>query len=134
MNVEAIQHEGRTFARLMRGGEWSEGLQFFSDDSDFLQVGKWSYPAGKELPAHYHNEVPRQVLKTQEVVYVVSGALEAHILTASGELVTKLHLSAGDLLVVLDGAHGYHILEDDTRVIEIKNGPYMGAEQDRTRI
>lgn len=134
MNSETIEHEGRVLARIVRGGGWEDGLQFHSDDDDYVQVGTWRYPAGKELLTHYHNPVSRQVEKTQEVIYVVSGALEARILTEEGEQVKAVVLRTGDLLAVLHGAHGYTILEDDTRVVEMKNGPYVGAERDRTRL
>ena len=45
-------------------------------------------------------------------------------------------LSAGDIdeaMALLRHGHGYEILENDTRVLEIKNGPYPGAERDRVR-
>ena len=35
---------------------------------------------------------------------------------------------------MLRGAHGYDILENGTQVLEVKNGPYVGAELDRKRI
>ena len=36
--------------------------------------------------------------------------------------------------MLLECGHGYTILSDDTKVIEIKNGPYLGADVDRRRI
>lgn len=35
---------------------------------------------------------------------------------------------------MMNGGYGYRILEDNTKVIEIKNGPYLGAEKDRRRL
>ena len=40
---------------------------------------------------------------------------------------------AGDILIMLEGGHSYEIMEDNTQVLEIKNGPYVGAELDRRR-
>ena len=37
-------------------------------------------------------------------------------------------------MICLEGGHGYEILEDNTRVLEIKNGPYPGPEKDRRRL
>ena len=31
------------------------------------------------------------------------------------------------------GGNGYDIMEDGTQVLEVKNGPYVGAEADRKR-
>jgi hypothetical protein len=39
----------------------------------------------------------------------------------------------GDILILLQGGHGYEILEDGTQVLEVKNGPYIGADLDRRR-
>lgn len=43
-------------------------------------------------------------------------------------------VKAGDILILLECGHGYKILEDNTKVLEIKNGPYLGADVDRRRI
>ena len=40
----------------------------------------------------------------------------------------------GDVVVLLWGGHGYSVLEDNTQVLEVKTGPYVGAELDRRRI
>ena len=39
----------------------------------------------------------------------------------------------GEMLILLESAHGYTILEEDTTVLEIKNGPFMGVEKDKTK-
>ena len=113
---------------------WGKGLSFFSEDSDFIQVGVWGYDKGIKLQPHIHNEVRREVLKTQEVIFVRSGSVAASIFDEEGNFVERLELSSGDTLVLLKGGHGYEILEDDTQVLEVKNGPYPGAEVDRRRI
>ena len=37
----------------------------------------------------------------------------------------------GDLAVFAYGGHGYEILEDDTQIIEAKNGPYIDVKTDK---
>ena len=46
----------------------------------------------------------------------------------------EFNASEGDVVILLRGGHGYDIIEDGTQVLEIKNGPYLGAEVDRRRI
>ena len=42
---------------------------------------------------------------------------------------------AGSIFLVRKGwVRLYRILQDDTQVLEIKNGPYVGAEADRKRL
>lgn len=112
---------------------WQDGLNFFSEDGDFIQVGAWGYGAGKELKAHIHNEVKREVLWTQEVLFVRSGKLRANVFNTKEEKVAELEVVAGDVIILLRGGHGYEILEDGTQVLEIKNGPYVGPDLDRRR-
>jgi len=70
---------------------WKGGLNFFSQDQEYVQVGSWGYDTGFEA-------------------------------------------GAGDVVILLRGGHGYDIIEDGTQVLEVKNGPYLGAEADRRRI
>ena len=113
---------------------WEEGLSFFSDDNDYIQVGTWGYDSPKELLAHTHNEVHRDVAWTQEVIFVKKGSIKAEIYDLSNKKIKDIICNVGDIIVLLRGAHGYHILEDDTQVLEVKNGPYVGADLDRVRI
>jgi hypothetical protein len=113
---------------------WQDGLNFFSNDEDFIQVGIWGYGAGKELKAHIHNEVKREVLWTQEVLFVRTGKLRANIFDTNENKVAELEVNAGDVIILLRGGHGYDILEEGTQVLEIKNGPYVGPDRDRRRL
>lgn len=135
MNVREVKEGDLVLARYVPAGEaWSGGLNFFSPDDDFIQVGTWGYESGKELKAHIHNEVPREVRWTQEVLYVRRGRILAHVFDTSEREVAKITAGEGDLLMMLRGGHGYEILEDGTQVLEVKNGPYVGPERDRRRI
>jgi hypothetical protein len=113
---------------------WKDGLNFYSNDDDFVQVGTWKYASGKKLLAHTHNECSRTVLWTQEVLYVRKGSLRAFIYNTKEELVSTILVAEGDLIILLRGGHGYDIVEDGTQVLEIKNGPYLGADVDRRRL
>jgi len=113
---------------------WKDGLNFFSQDEDFIQVGAWGYGAGKELKAHIHNKVKREVLWTQEVLFVRTGKLQANIFDTGETKLAELEVNAGDVIILLRGGHGYEILEEGTQVLEIKNGPYVGPDRDRRRL
>jgi hypothetical protein len=113
---------------------WKEGLNFFSSDDEYIQVGVWGYSKGKELRAHIHNEVKREVLWTQEVIFVKKGKLRANIYDTRANKIAELEVCAGDIIILLRGGHGYDILEEGTQVLEIKNGPYVGPDLDRRRI
>jgi hypothetical protein len=125
---------GHLLARHVTAAEWEKGgLQFFSDDDHYMQVGVWGYDSGKRLLAHTHNIVPRTVQRTHETLYVRKGKIEARIFNEKREPMQTLIVQEGDLLTLMWGGHGYTILEDGTQVLEVKNGPYVGAELDRVR-
>lgn len=121
-------------ARIISSEDWKEGLSFFSQDEDFIQVGTWVYQSGKKLAAHFHNKVERKITHTQEVIFVKQGKINAMVYDLNNVQIETAIVSAGEIIVLLNGGHGYDILEDNTQVLEIKNGPYPGAEADRTRL
>ena len=131
-----IKKDGKILARYIRASEaWGhDNLSFFSQDEEYIQAGSWNYNKGKKLLAHSHNEVERSVLFTQEVLFVKSGSLQAFIYDDDSNLVEEFTAYKDDILIMLSGGHGYEVLEDDTKVLEIKNGPYLGAEVDRDRL
>lgn len=120
-------------AKLIRDEDWKEGLHFFSEDCDFVQVGTWYYKKGKLLDNHVHNEVERTSNRTQEVVYVRKGKMLARIFDEEQNEVENIVLVEGDTLIILRGGHGYEILEDGTQILEVKNGPFPGVETDKRR-
>jgi uncharacterized cupin superfamily protein len=111
------------------------GLNFVTAKDAFLQVGTWGYDSGEVLLPHIHNKrVERIIDRTQELVHVVKGRLRARIFSEDEREIESLEMHAGDTLALFAGGHGYEILEDGTRVLEVKNGPYVGPESDRRRI
>lgn len=135
MAIREIKDGEHMLARHVTADEWDKGdLSFFSQDPEFLQVGMWNYDYGKRLLAHTHNDVPRTFQRTHETLYVRKGRVEARIFNEGRELVETLTVGEGDILTLMSGGHGYTILENGTQVLEIKNGPYLGATQDRVRI
>ncbi|MCZ4696349.1 hypothetical protein DWB61_16920 [Ancylomarina euxinus] len=133
MAIKEIIQDGIVLARHIPNEDWKEGLGFYSKDEEFIQVGTWGYDSGKELLKHIHNEVERKVRRTQEVLYIRKGKISAKIYDLHENFIEELFVSEGDTLILLDSGHGYTILEDNTQVLEVKNGPYLGADIDRRR-
>ncbi|MCB8566632.1 cupin domain-containing protein [Fusobacterium ulcerans] len=131
--IKEIRKNNEILARHITGDEIKEGLSFFSNDNEYIQVGSWNYNNGKELLKHIHNEVTREAKRTQEVLYIIAGKIEAEIYDLEKSLIETIIVNEGDILILLESGHGYKILEEGTKVLEIKNGPYLGAEIDRRR-
>ena len=133
MEIREIKDNSTRLA-IYIGRKWEEGLHFFSKDNDFQQVGVWTYNTGRKLLQHKHIEALRSINRTQEVIFVRSGKVRADIYGMDDQFIESVNLVRGDILILLNGGHGYEILEDNTQVLEIKNGPYLGPEKDRIRI
>jgi hypothetical protein len=129
--MEVITDSAETLAIIRRAADWAPGLTFCTPDHLFVQVGCWHYPAGKMLRAHAHKAHPRVADKTQEAVLVLSGSMKVFLFSSRKERLTEFVLHAGDFAVLANGGHGYEILEDNTRVFEVKNGPFVSVEKDK---
>lgn len=133
MEMLEFKHNEEVVARYIPSGAWTDGLGFYSQENESIQVGTWQYDKGKELQKHRHRIVERAIARTQEVLFIVSGSVKAKIYTLDEKFLDEVILSKGDTLILLNCGHGYEILLDNTKVLEVKNGPYPGAEADRKR-
>lgn len=131
--VEVKDENGFTLAIIHRKDDWRDGLDFITEDKDFLQVGTWNYDKDKKLDRHHHNHLERTCSITQECVIILSGSMNVEVFDLEKCFVSQFVLEQGDLGIFLHGGHAYQILEDNTRIVECKNGPFLGVELDKTR-
>ena len=118
---------------VYRDGDWVKGLNFLTPDDMFIQVGSWWYNKGKVLDSHVHNEFERSAFRTQEMTYVKKGSMLVKLFDEKHNYLEEYTLNSGDLAVFAYGGHGYEILEDDTQIIEAKNGPFTDVNTDKVK-
>ncbi|MCK4727142.1 MAG: hypothetical protein KAT29_15120, partial [Anaerolineales bacterium] len=70
----------------------------------------------------------RHIVGTSEVLVVKKGRCQIDIYNDAQELVATRELRAGDVLLLVSGGHGFHMLED-TVFLEIKQGPYIELDE-----
>ena len=126
-------HNGKILAIVYREEDWIEGLNFITPDTLFIQVGSWWYQKGKKLDSHVHNEFERVATRTQEMTYVKNGSMKVLLYDENCNYLKDFVLKKGDLAVFAFGGHGYEILEDNTQIIESKNGPFVDVETDKVK-
>jgi quercetin dioxygenase-like cupin family protein len=131
--MKIVKNENKVFCVVHSPKDWKEGLDFLTDDGHSVQVGTWWYQAGKVLDRHYHNQFERSAPITMEVIIVIQGALEIDIYDEQQKLVSTFNAKKGDIVIFGYGGHGYRVLADNTKIIEVKNGPFLGVERDKTR-
>ncbi len=131
MQQELIKDKNKILVLILRNGNFSEGLNFYTKDEDFIQVATWNYNNGKKTIPHSDKIIKRTAKRTQEVIYVKTGKIKAEIYNDKGRLVKSSTLKTGDIAIIFAGGHAYEVWEDHTQVLEIKNGPYLGLEKDK---
>lgn len=133
MKIKDILYENKLYAFVCSLNNVNEGLEFLSNDNDFIQLGTWSYKKNYSTIPHYHLEHKKDSNLTQEIVLVHKGSLKCKIYTKDGKLIEEIDINEGELIVQIYGVHEY-IMNEDSIILEIKNGPYYGPEVDRKRI
>jgi hypothetical protein len=127
-HVERIFWDGRPLAYIIRA-EMSPQRTTFLTPSEFKQqVGFVVYPAGGEIQRHVHRRLERHLVGTSEVLIVRRGHCEIDIYNNERELVATHQLHQGDIMLMVDGGHGFRMIED-TVFLEVKQGPYTGLEE-----
>jgi hypothetical protein len=125
--IESIRHGSAELAIIIRASYVREGITFLTPNDYSQQLGYMNRRAGYRIAAHIHNAVPRAVTFTREVLVIKSGRLRVDFYCENGKYVESRILSAGDVILLAAGGHGFEMLED-TEMIEVKQGPYAGDE------
>ncbi len=131
--MKKIEHNGKIISIIYRDEDWTKGLNFITPDEMFVQVGSWWYDKGKVLDKHVHKDFDRVAKRTQECVYVRKGSMKVTLYKEDLSILDTFILNQGDLAVFAYGGHGYEILENDTQIIESKNGPFLDVETDKLK-
>ena len=128
---EEIVIDGHLCAIILPADFDEPGIQFFTSNDLSQQLASMSYSAGKVIPAHTHNLVRREVSYSQEALFIRKGKVRVDFYTQRQEYRKSRVLSAGDVILLIAGGHGFEVLED-LNMVEVKQGPYFG-DTDKTR-
>ena len=109
----------------------SEERRDLCPPGEYLQVACFSMPKGKTFKPHVHLPLQRWLDITQETWIVLSGEVLATFYDIDGTELCKRPLSPGDCSITFRGGHTYESMANDTRIYEVKTGPYYGQEKDK---
>jgi mannose-6-phosphate isomerase-like protein (cupin superfamily) len=126
---EDIVLDGALCAIVLRSSYDEKGIHFFTADELSQQLASMSYAPGKVIAAHTHNPLRREVLYTQEALFIRKGKLRVDFYSKAGDYHTSRILGAGDVILLIAGGHGFEVLEE-LNMVEVKQGPYAG-DQDK---
>lgn len=129
--IEKIVHLESLIALIIRSEFHKNGIEFFTPDSFSQQLGYMNRPTGYRIPPHVHNPVAREVIWTQEVLFIKSGKIRVDFYDDDKNYLESRILEKGDVILLAAGGHGFEMLEE-SEMIEVKQGPYCG-DKDKTR-
>ena len=126
--VENITWQGVPLAYIIRSHLNPAQTTFVTPPQFKQQVGFVVYSAGGEIQRHVHRPLERHLVGTSEVLIVRRGRCEIDIYNNERELVATRELCQGDIMLMVDGGHGFRMIED-TVFLEVKQGPYTGIDE-----
>ncbi|NPV55521.1 MAG: hypothetical protein HPY76_02450 [Anaerolineae bacterium] len=129
--IELLMDGEDVLALIIRATVDPHSTTFVTPDDFTQQAGFVVYPAGGHIPAHDHLPIQRALIGTAETLVVRRGRMEARIYDRRRRLNATRVLATGDVLMLVNGGHGFTMIED-TVLFEIKQGPYTGlVEKER---
>ena len=105
-----------------------------ADEHEILQVSAIQLAQGRVVKPHQHLPAERNTVGTQESWILWQGRVQVKLYDLDQVLVKEFELGAGDCMVLYRGGHSFTVLDNNTKLIEIKNGPYYGSEHDAKHI
>lgn len=129
--VEEVKKKSKLLAMIIRNDYDCDGVDFITPNEYSQQVAYMHHPTGKVIDAHVHNLVHRNVVMTQEVLFIKKGVLRVDFYDEYEDYLESKELHAGDIILLISGGHGFQVMEE-VEMIEVKQGPYAG-EEDKMR-
>jgi hypothetical protein len=126
--IENIASSGKPLCLIIRAEHEPDETKFLTSAELGLQVGFVVYSKGGEIHAHEHRPLMRHIRGTCEVLFIKKGRCVIDVYNDERTLEASRELRTGDTALILGGGHGVRMLED-TIILEVKQGPYMGAEE-----
>jgi hypothetical protein len=131
--IEKFFHNEKMLAIVIKGNFSNTGLNFFTPESFPLQLGIHLRKRNEEVAAHRHSHFHNlSQIPAQEFFYVERGQVEVGIYSDDDKLLKKPILNKGDM-ILLNCGHSITFLED-SKLIEVKQGPYRGKATEKEAI
>lgn len=129
--IERILCNNEVIAIIIRAQYNIDGISFFTPDDFSQQLGYMNRPEGYLIDPHIHNPVSREIVWTQEVLFIKTGEVRVDFYSGDKIYLESRILFSGDVILLSGGGHGLKMLKK-SEIIEVKQGPYCG-ELDKTR-
>lgn len=130
MALEIYEEAGVRYAEVIRVSETVDTTKFYSPAESSFQFGLLAHKAGFVEPAHYHKPFTREISDLQQMFVVQKGIVAVELFYDDKTLIAEVILNPGDAIVLIHGSHAIRVIED-MQCISVKQGPFLGDENDK---
>ena len=124
---ETLKLNNKIIAIIIRANFSKDGIEFFTPNNFSQQLGYMKRERGYHIEPHIHNSIAREVMLTQEILFIKSGKVRVDFYSDDKEYFESRILNNGDIILLANSGHGIVTLEE-SEIIEVKQGPYLEAE------
>ena len=110
--IETVKYGDALWAIIIRSDFKADGIQFFTKDSDTLQLGYMNRARRYLISPHIHRPVPRSVEYTHEVLFIRAGKVKVNFYDDDCVYRQSIILNQSDVILLMTGGHGFEMLED----------------------
>jgi hypothetical protein len=125
--IEEVASQDRLLAIIVRHDFVCQGIRFFTPPDFSQQLAYMKRPLGYKIEPHVHNLLRREVVHTQETLFVRRGRIRIDFYDDDRNQVSSRTVETGDVVLLVSGGHGFEMLEE-SEMIEVKQGPFAGDE------
>ncbi len=118
-------------AIIIRADFQADGIVFATPNELPQQLGYMKRPAGYEIEPHVHVLKRYEVESSSESLFIRKGKVRIDFYSEEKQNLSSEILTAGDVVLLSRGGHGFEILED-SEIVEVKQGPYE-SDNDKIR-
>jgi hypothetical protein len=131
--TEIIEHGGKRYAEIIRKSLRVEKTTFFSPADSSMQLGLLAHKKGFKETPHSHKKIKRTISDLQQILVIQRGKAAIDFFNDEGTLFDTAILDKGDAVLLMNGVHSLRALED-LQCISVKQGPFLGDENDKVEI
>ena len=96
---EKIELDGKIIAIIIRSNFTKNGIEFFTPNDFSQQLGYMKRGKDYHIEPHIHNSLSREVMLTQEVLFIKSGKVRVDFYSDHQEYFESRVLNSGDIMV-----------------------------------
>lgn len=108
--------------------KFNKDIKFCTEQNENLQVGLINYKINHKIRAHYHPKSKRIINNTSETLILLNGGIQLALFDNKKIFYKKIRINSPKIILLYGYGHEINILKKNTKIIEIKQGPFLGRK------